>query len=138
MSAPAPGAERDEPWLALSQVMDHAILDRNGRRAGRVDDVLLRVAEGQRGERRLVLDSIVSGPLSRPVPGWFRMFARACYRMCGIRDPHPTVVRWQQVEAIDVFVHVDVDRDEAGLRPVDRSVLRLVSKIPGSAGRHHG
>ena len=140
MPAPAPSGERgDEAWLALSQAMDHGMIDRNGKRAGRVDDLLLEVVEDEHGDRRLVLDSIVSGPLPRPVPAWFRMFARACYRMCGIRDPHPTIVSWQHVEAVDALVHIDVDRDEAGLQPVDRSVLRFVSEIPGSAGRgHHG
>lgn len=116
--------------------MDDAILDRDGKRAGRVDDLLLRLStDGP--VPRLVLDGIVSGPLPRPAPAWLRHVAKFCYLLCGIRDPHPAVVSWQSVHAIDAFVHVDVDRDEAGLRTVDRSVLRFVSKLPGSSWRRN-
>lgn len=145
MPAPPTGGARDDgPWLAVSQVMNHAILDRNGRRAGRVDDVLFDVSDearqgdgstAGRASRALVLRAVVSGPLPRPTPRVLRSFFRLSYLACGIRDPRPAVVDWRHVEAIDALVHLDVDRDEAGLRTVDRSVLRVIARIPGSAGR---
>ena len=144
MPAPPTGGTRDDgAWLALSQVMNHAILDRDGRRAGRVDDVLLDVSDAAPGDARstgpaprsLVVRAIVSGPLPRPTRRALRAFFRLCYLACGIRDPHPAIVDWRHVDAIDALVHLDVDRDEAGLRTVDRSVLRFIAKIPGSAGR---
>ncbi|MGN6197433.1 hypothetical protein [Humibacter sp.] len=144
MPAPPTGGTRDEgAWLALSQVMNHAILDRDGRRAGRVDDVLLDVSDTTPGggrptastPRLLVVRAIVSGPLPRPTRRAFRAFFRLCYLACGIRDPHPAIVDWRHVDAIDALVHLGVGRDEAGLRTVDRSVLRFIAKIPGSARR---
>lgn len=67
------------------------------------------------------------------------MLARWCYRACGIRDPRPAVVEWRHVAAVDALVHLDVARDEAGLRAVDSSVERFVAKIPGAEGwGHHG
>lgn len=114
--------------------MDHAIIDREGRRAGRVDDIQLEIKPGQaQGERpELVLSAIVSGPLPRPTPKPFRLLARFCYRLCGVVDPQPALLDWKHVQAIDALVHVDVERVAAGLRAVDESVRRFIEVIPGS------
>lgn len=114
-SAPAPV----EAHLALAQVIDHALLDSDGRRAGRVDDLEFGVRRAEDGGVQLVLRGIVSGPMARPTHPWISRFARLCYRAIGIADPHPARVPWQRVEAIDAFVHLDVDREGAGLQLVD-------------------
>lgn len=122
------------PELALSRVMDHALLDRDGRRAGRVDDLQFDLIPGSdRGEPpKLVLRAIVSGPLARPVPKVLRTIARACYRLVGLTDPGPVTVGWSHVTAIDALVHLDVGRSEVGLRAVDEAAGHLVEKLPGS------
>ncbi|HKU11336.1 MAG TPA: hypothetical protein VJQ61_08925 [Sinomonas sp.] len=125
--------------LSMGQVIDHAILDREGRRAGRVDDLQFELVPGSAKDDppRLVLRAIVSGPVPRPTSKLLRGIARACYRLIGVHDPGPATVDWSHVKAIDAFVHLDVDRVESGLRKVDEAVLRFVGKLPGS-GREQG
>jgi hypothetical protein len=41
-------------------------------------------------------------------------------------------IPWTQVTAIDVVVHADIDRDEAGVTALQQSVERFISRIPGS------
>ncbi|WP_334171433.1 hypothetical protein [Sinomonas sp.] len=120
--------------LSMGQIIDHALLDRDGRRAGRVDDLEFELVEGRaEGDPpRLVLRAIVSGPAARPMPRALSAAARACYRMIGVRDPGPATVAWSHVKAIDAFVHLDVERVEAGLRAVDEAALRFVRRLPGS------
>ncbi|KHL01427.1 hypothetical protein LK10_16345 [Sinomonas humi] len=122
--------------LSMGQIIDHAILDRDGHRAGRVDDLQFELEPGRsEGDPpRLVLRAIVSGPVPRPMPSLLGGIARACYRLIGVQDPRPAVVDWSHVKAIDAFVHLDVERVAAGLRRVDEAVLRYVGKLPG-AGR---
>ena len=139
-TATHPDDRREEPWLAGSELIDQALLDRDGRRAGRVDDLVFEVTPGQ-GDRppRVELQGIVSGPLPRPMSGPFvvlRVLARLGYLLVGIRDPHPAVVEWRHVTAIDALVHLDLPRAQAGLTPVDAAVGRLIRRVPG-ANREH-
>lgn len=119
---------KDRPGLRVSQVIDHSMIDAHGRRAGRVDDVLLEFTRpGEQGSR-LVLTAIVSGPMARPTWRPIQAVARWCYRLLGVANPCPTVLDWRHVAGIDALVHLDVDADEAGLRKVDDAVRR---RIPG-------
>lgn len=124
-----PGSGRG---FALSRVIDHGIMDRDGRRAGRVDDLLIELCEDGRGRERLVLREIVSGPLPRPASRLLTAIARFCYRLLGVRDPRPATIAWSHVRMIDVAVHLDVDREEAGLRKVDGACERIVRRIPAA------
>lgn len=123
---------RSDPWLSMTQVVDHALLDRDGRRAGRVDDLQFDVETRADGSPRLVLRALVSGPLPRPWPRFLAWLAHAGYGLLGIRRPAPTVVEWSHVTGVDAFVHLDVDRDQAGLRVVDTAALKIVEAIPGA------
>lgn len=127
-----PDGEHQRRQLALRQVIDHALLDRNGRRMGRVDDLRLRL-DTDGATRRLVLDAIVTGPLPRRASWPVRVLARIGYGMVGVRRPAPAVVPWSAVSAINALVHLDIDREESGFRLVDKAALRLIAHLPGSA-----
>ena len=133
-----PAADEPTESLALGQVIDHALLDRNGRRAGRVDDLQIDVVEASDPAQppTLVLRAIVSGPLPRPTSAGFAALARFCYRLLGVRNPAPATVEWRHVRAIDAFVHLDVDRADANLLAVHEAALRIVEKLPGSDKEH--
>jgi hypothetical protein len=117
-------------------VMDKALLDRTGRRAGTVDDLLLEVpdpAQPSAGLPRVA--AIMAGPLAaaRTMPGPAEWIARQFYRLLGVRDPRPVALPWSLATRIDVVVHVDLDRDTAGLTVLSDAVARQVIRhLPGS------
>ncbi len=123
----------DSERLELGRVIDHALIDRDGRRAGRVDDLELEVISEGAQVPRIVLRGLVSGPLPRPTGRLAAALARCCYRMIGVRDPHPVTLAWSHVRAIDAMVHLDVERHEADLQVVDHACARLLQHLPGSA-----
>lgn len=124
----------DLAGLPLTRVVDRALIDRNGRRAGRVDDLELDVTKDG-AKRRIELRALVAGPLARPTWSFARHLARLAYRLVGVRDPRPAALPWDRVDAIDSMVHVDVDRDRARLRLVDAALERVAARIPGAARR---
>lgn len=113
-------------------VVDRGIADCNGRRTGKVDDLLLEWAEGPDGP---TVAALITGPLalSRSLPRWWLRVARLLYRFCGVDDPRPVEIPWSHVASIDVLVHLDLDRDEAGLAPFQRAVEeRFIRRLPGA------
>ncbi len=117
-------------------VVDKEILDVHGLRAGKVDDLQLVISGGDgTGLPEAEVTAIVSGPLAlaQHLPGWVRWLARHLYRLLGVADPHPVVIPWERVVAIDVVVHVDVDRDELGLQAVQEAATRrFIGRLPGA------
>jgi hypothetical protein len=119
------------------QVVDRGLLDCDGRHAGKVDDLILEFdepsadqAEACAGPRVVAL---VSGPtalsrnLSRPV----QWLVRAIYRLLGVANPKPSEIAWENVKCIDVVVHLNVDREEAGWSAVGDAVnRRFIERLP--------
>lgn len=118
-------------------VLDKELLDREGWRAGRVDDLLLEIHEPDQngGLPAPGVKAILSGPLamSRNLPRPLFWLARWLYRLLGVPDPHPIEIPWSAVTAIDVVVHLDVDRREAGLMRLQDAVeRRYIRRLPGA------
>ena len=67
--------------------------------------------------------------MSAPV----RSLVRAVYRLAGVADPKPSVIPWERVQSIDVVVHLDIAREEAGWCAVGDAVnRRFIARLPGS------
>jgi sporulation protein YlmC with PRC-barrel domain len=118
-------------------VLDKEILDRDGLRAGKVDDLLLEIgeprADGTLPEPQVV--ALVSGPmaLSNDMPRPWRWVARQIYRLLGVRNPQPMETAWDRVTAIDVVVHLDVARESGGMMELANAVnRRYIGKLPGA------
>lgn len=118
------------------RVMDRLLLDRSGRLAGKVDDLIFEApldANGAVSDTPEVV-AIMTGPLAlasqwRP---WAAV-ARLGYRLLGMRHPQPVEIAWSRVERLGVAVHLSLGRDETpGLDEPERSAARLIERIPGS------
>ena len=131
-----------KPGMDLGKhVEDKELLDRNDRRAGKVDDLVLELPELEDtddadafvAEPEVV--AIITGPLAmaRNLPALFFALAKGIYRLFGVRNPEPVEIPWECITAIDVVVHADIDRDELGLTCLADAVdRRLISRIPGA------
>lgn len=116
-------------------VVDKELMDRRERRAGKVDDLLLRVEPAAGEASSLAVVAIISGPLAlgRCLPGPVTWLARQVYRLLGLRDPRPVTVPWERVVKIDVVVHLDITREEAGMTALADAVnRRLIGRLPGA------
>jgi sporulation protein YlmC with PRC-barrel domain len=117
--------------LLFGDVMDKELVDCNGRKAGKVDDLLLELREGRPVVRAIIAGHGSLAPLLGPkmarLTGWFRE------RLLGEPHSEPVRIGWEHVRYIDVVVHLDVDRHTAGLLESDRIVWqRWISRLPFS------
>ena len=116
-------------------VVDKELLCRQGLRAGKVDDLVLELPGAEDAPATPEVVAIVTGPLalSRSMSSPIRWLARQTYRLLGLADPRPVELPWGRVAAIDVVVHLDVDRDHAGVMALQRAVeRRYIGWLPGA------
>jgi sporulation protein YlmC with PRC-barrel domain len=104
-------------------LLDHQLLDSEGRRCGKVDDLEL---EGVReGNPRIV--AILTGP-----PAWA---GRGPIGRLAARVASGPLVRipWEEVEAVKSGVHLRKRAQELRLGRGDDRAARLVEKLPGAS-----
>jgi hypothetical protein len=117
-------------------VVDRGLIDRNGRRAGVVDDLIIELPDpGDRSALPLprVL-ALQTGPMALSENLWppLRALARLIYRLLGLPHAQPIEIPWEHVAAMDVVVRLDLSREEAGLDCLDEAVRRrFIDRIPG-------
>ena len=104
-------------------VLDHQLLDCDGRRCGKVDDLELDGVSD--GEPRVV--AILSGPPAWRHGGRLGRLAAAIARGGLVRVP------WPEVEKIESDVHLRKNAGELRLGTGDDRARALVEKIPGAS-----
>jgi len=107
--------------LALG-ILDHQLLDSEGRRCGNVDDLELeRVREGDPG-----VEAILAGPPVWRGRGAIGRLAAALARGRTVRVP------WSEVEKVDSGVRLKQPAEAYGLGRGDTRARKLVAWIPGA------
>ena len=104
-------------------ILDHQLLDCEGRRCGKVDDLAV---EGGPGEAARVV-AILSGP-----DVWAQRSRRIGRFAAWIGRGGRVRVPWEEVESIDAGVHLRKTARELGLGSGDDRAGRYVAWIPGS------
>jgi sporulation protein YlmC with PRC-barrel domain len=125
-------SEDEPPLVQLGKhVLDKGILDRDGLRCGKVDDLVLELSDDGSGPAVVAL---VTGPtaFARTVGPRATWLARLCYRVIGVRDIGPVEVAWDHVAAIDVLVHLDCDSERTRLQSAADAARRIIDLLPGS------
>jgi len=106
-------------------VLDHQLLDKDGRRCGNVDDLAI---EGGPGEVPEVVALLVGPGYWGPRAGWVG-------RLAGwIGGGSKVRIEWGEVAEIDSAVHLKQDATKLGLGRGDDRLRPYVNKFPG-AGR---
>jgi sporulation protein YlmC with PRC-barrel domain len=104
-------------------LLDHQLLDADGRRCGKVDDIAL---EGRPGEGFEVV-AILCGPgVWRARAGWIGRIAAWLGGGGRVRVP------WEDVEGVDSHVKLRKHAQELGLGRGDDRLRPYIEKIPGS------
>jgi sporulation protein YlmC with PRC-barrel domain len=114
-------------------VLDKEMLDRDGYKAGKVDDLLL---ELRAGARPVVLGIVtqhgaLARLLGRRIERWAARLRRA---VLGFGDDvTPIAIGWEHVTRIDVTVHIDLERKQAGLLRSEQAIWeRWICHLPGA------
>lgn len=113
--------------LLDKQVLDHQLLDCNGRRCGNVDDLELSGGPGE----PLVVAAILSGPgeFRTRLPRAGRPVAWALERLFG---RGVTRIAWSEVSGHEGHIELRQDAGTYGLGAGDDRAGRLIARLPGS------
>jgi sporulation protein YlmC with PRC-barrel domain len=104
-------------------ILDHQLLDRDGRRCGNVDDLAI---EGGPGEQAEVV-AILVGPGYWPQrSGWI---GRLAGRIGGSKR---TRLEWEEVAAVDSAIRLRASAAKYGLGIGDDRLRPWIEKIPGA------
>ena len=104
-------------------VLDHQLLDKNGRRCGNVDDLAI---EGGPGEQPEVVAILVG-------PGYWGPRAGLIGRLAGwIGGGARVSVDWREVGKVDSAVQLKKTAPELGLGRGDDRLRPYLDKIPGA------
>lgn len=113
------------------EVLDRQVVDREGHKVGKVDDLVVELRPGHPAVVRAIEGG--RGALARHMGGRLRVLAtwlrRHALGPAGERPPGR--VGWEHVTQIDVVVHLDCDREEAGLLVTENAIWeRWISHLP--------
>lgn len=127
----------DSVLLGL-EVLDRQLLDSDGHRCGKVDDLLLGLPGDDTDGKAPIVTHILAGPgaLGDRLHGWMGRVARTMWRRL---NPDVEVSRielpWSVVAKVDREVHLTVSSGDAGLEDVENWLAdRLISKLPKAPG----
>jgi hypothetical protein len=104
-------------------LLDHQLLDAEGRRCGKVDD--LELGGVRDGDPRVI--AVLTGPPAWRGRGLLGRLAARVARGRLVRVP------WQEVAGCDAGVHLRRTASEYGLGRGDDRAGRLVERIPGAS-----
>jgi sporulation protein YlmC with PRC-barrel domain len=115
---------REGPIFVAHRLLDEQILDSEGRRCGRVDDIELRGSPP-----RISALLVGEGLYPRRLPRWLRGLAR---RLAGPEVWGASAMRipWQEVDDVDAAVHLRGKAEELGLGAGDNPERWMVRRLP--------
>lgn len=120
--------DRDDE-IYLDHVMDQQLCDRAGRRMGKVDGLVLALAEGE--APRVTHIAVGGDTLGRRLRGPVGRLVTWAARRWGARRGAPYLIPWSAVRKVDIDVEVDVDAEGTpALHWEDRLRERIVSRVP--------
>ena len=104
-------------------ILDHQLLDEEGRRCGNVDDLAI---EGGAGETAEVVAILVG-------PGYWPQRSGRIGRLAAwIGGSKRTTVPWREVERVDSAIELRAKATEYGLGSGDDRLRPFLEKIPGA------
>jgi sporulation protein YlmC with PRC-barrel domain len=111
-------------YFAAQEILDHQLVDSQGRNCGRVDDLEI---EGKPGEPAAITAILVG-------PGAWRERIRGNLRRLVSRLLGGKIVRvpWELVAEVAPSIKLDEDAKALGLGTGNDRAARWVSRIPGS------
>jgi hypothetical protein len=114
----------------VKDLLDKAVVDRNGREMGRVDGIALQARKGQPPR----LAAILIGPavLASRLHPYLGRCARTLEERLGLGDGRPLRVDFHDVADIDRKVRLRLTIGDTAADAVERRLRDWILKVPGS------
>jgi sporulation protein YlmC with PRC-barrel domain len=129
---PDPSGRGGRRLDAVLHLLDRQLLDRNGRMAGKVDD--LELAPNEDGA--LVVTGILTGPgaLGPRLPRWLgRRMVAVWSTIKHVPPREPNRIDYALISKIETAITVAADREDLPTRPLEAWVRdHLIDKLPGA------
>ena len=114
----------------VRDLLDTAVIDRNGREMGRVDRVVLEVRRGS-PPRVAAIEVGASALGHRLGPTWGR-WAAGLLHAFGVDEGQPLRIHVSQILGVTDAVKVDLAFGETPAANVERTLRRFISALPGA------
>jgi hypothetical protein len=114
----------------VRDVLDQAVVDRNGREMGRADGIVLALPDGQPPR----MEAILIGPIAlgcRLHPRIGRL-VRALERRLGLGPGRPVRVKFGDIDTVDDKIRTRLAIGETDAEAVERRLRAWVVRLPGS------
>jgi sporulation protein YlmC with PRC-barrel domain len=116
----------------LYELMDQGLVDSNGMRCGRVDDIVVDETAGH--PPRVVALLAGGGAKSRQLWEPLHRVSLWLHALLGVPQPiEPAVIPWEMVERVEGDVFLKRPANDLGLNRLNRAAAeRFIGRIPGS------
>lgn len=114
----------------IREVLDNQIVDRNQRKMGKVDGIVIELREGQ--QPRLAFIETGATTLARRLHPRLARWVAAIEGKWGAKHTEPFRIPWSQVRDIGIDVEVDVDAEQTAALAYEQWLREhVVKRIPG-------
>jgi sporulation protein YlmC with PRC-barrel domain len=114
----------------IRDVLDNQIVDRNQRKMGKVDGIIIEIRDGQ-PPRLAYLETGATTLAQRLHPRLARWVA-AIERRWGAKNSQPCRIPWSKIRDIGIDVEVDVDAEQTSVLAYEQWLRkRVIKRIPG-------
>jgi hypothetical protein len=114
----------------VRDLLDKAVVDRNGREMGRADRVVLEVGRGS--PPRVTAIEVGASALGHRVGRSCGRWTAAFLHAFGVDDGQPLRIHVSQIVGVTETVKVDLAFGETPAANVERKMRRFVSALPGA------
>lgn len=115
--------------FVFRDVMDKELVDRDGYKAGKVDDLLLELEPGELPAVKAILTG--HGTSASLMPAWLTRITEWIEEHLLDLPIQPFTIGWDHVTSIDVVVHLDLDREKDGLLDTEHAIWnRWIKHLP--------
>ncbi len=115
----------------VREVLDEQVIDRDGRRIGKVDDIVLEVEEG--GPPTVAAIEIGPVTLARRIHPTLARWVAATMRWLGVGTGEPVRIPFEKLSRQGVDVRADVDGSQTNAFAWERWLRdHVIGRIPGS------
>ena len=116
-------------------VLDQQVVDRKGRKAGKVDGIAIEIRDGE--PPRVAYLDLGTDVLARRISPRVERWLQALRRWLHIRETPPFHIEWAKVTNVSLDVNADIDAAESGPYVVEQWLAKhFIGRIPGSEREH--